>query len=579
MSKHANLRINIFLGVVVLISSLILYRLFILSVVRHSTYLRTAQAQSENINNVIARGNIYFLDKDHDSTLAATNKKFPLIHIIPDDVKPEDKERVIEAISSVSGIEREELVKKIGSGSSLKVIARRITDDQAEAVKNLKIKGVGVSYETDRFYPGGALAANVLGFLGYNPEGERSGQYGIEEYYDQDLFGKEPGLSGLFALPDPLGIVRYVSGFFHKEKKELPKAEFDHPSDVVLTIDKNIQNFAEEKLRETVDRLDAIGGSIIIQDPATGRILAMADWPGFDPNNYSRSESVSFLNSNTQKVYEPGSSYKPVTMASGLDLGKITPQMTFEDKGYIDIAGYTIHNFSDKVFGHQTMSQILEKSINTGTMYVENLVGDDNFLNYTINMGFGQKTGIDLPGEVSGDVTNLYSGRKINFLTASFGQGIAVTPIQLINAYSVIANGGKLMRPYLVDKIVKENGEEIVTKPEVVSIPISEKTASKLQSMLVSVVDNGFDKARIDGYDIAGKTGTAQIPDQQGGYVEGEFIHNFLGFAPAYNAKFVILIKVDKPQGITFAADSLSPVFKDMASFLINYYGIPPTRK
>ena len=194
-------------------------------------------------------------------------------------------------------------------------------------------------------------------------------------------------------------------------------------------------------------------------------------------------------------------------------------------------------------------------------------------------MGFGQKTGIDLPGEVSGDVANLYSGRKINYLTASFGQGIAVTPLQLINAYSTIANGGKLMRPYIVDRIIKEGGEEDITKSELISIPISEKTAIKLQSMLVNVVDYGFDKARISGYDIAGKTGTAQLPDGKGGYSENEFIHNFVGFAPAYNAKFTILIKMDKPKGIQFAADSLSPTFKEIAEFLINYYNIPPTRK
>ena len=196
-----------------------------------------------------------------------------------------------------------------------------------------------------------------------------------------------------------------------------------------------------------------------------------------------------------------------------------------------------------------------------------------------MNMGLGQKTGVDLPGEVGGDITNLYSRRKINYMTASFGQGIAVTPLQLVNAYSAIANGGKLMRPYVVEKIIKEGGVEEVTQPEVISIPISEKTSAKLRSMLVSVVDNGFDKARIKGYDIAGKTGTAQIPDGSGGYAENEYIHDFLGFAPAFDPKFVILIKMDRPKGITFAADSLSPTFRELAQFLITYFKIPPTRQ
>lgn len=577
---HGNLRINLFIVFVALFSGLILYRLFILSVIRHSAYSRTAQAQSENINNILARGNIYMTDKDSNLIIAATNKKFPLIYVVPADIKQDDRDSVAEKIAGITGLEKTEILTKISSDSkSLRVLARRAGSEQVDAIKNLKIKGLGVSYEMGRYYPGESLAANAIGFLGYDTEGRNAGQYGIEGYYDDSLFGKEPNMSGLFAAANPLGLVKSIVNIFTKsEKKAVASGEFDRPADVVLTIDKNVQNFVEDELKEILKKWDAEKGVVIVQEPETGRILAMASWPSFNPNSYSSSKTEYYLNSSIQEVYEPGSSFKPITMAAGLDLSKITPQTTFEDKGFVDIAGYTIHNFSNKVFGAQTMSQVLEKSINTGTMFVENLVGDDNFMNYVINMGFGQKTGIDLPGEVNGDVVNLYSGRKINFLTASFGQGIAVTPIQLINAYSAIANGGKLMKPYIVDKIIKEE-EEIIIKPEIISIPISEKTAKKVQSMLVGVVDNGFDKARIDGYEIAGKTGTAQIPDGTGGYSEDVFIHNFVGFAPAHNARFVILVKMDKPKGIAFAADSLSPVFKNIAAFLLNYYNIPPTRK
>lgn len=572
-----NLRINLFIVFVALFSSLILYRLFILSVIRHSAYSRTAQAQNENINNILARGNIYLVDKDSSVILAATNKKFPLVYIIPADINKNDGGQIAEKIAGILDLDKFGILEKINSNSkSLRVLARRANNEQVEAIKNLKTKGVGISYEMDRYYPGETIAANAIGFLGYDSEGMRAGQYGIEEYYNDSLIGRE-SRSGIFTAADPLGILRSVVNIFTK-KEEKVLEEFDHPADLVLTIDKNVQNFAEDELRAILQKWEAEKGTIIVQEPKTGKILAMAGWPSFNPNSYSSSKPELFLNGSIQEVYEPGSSFKPVTMSAGIDLSKITPQTTFEDKGFVDIAGYTIHNFSNKIFGVQTMSQVLEKSINTGTMFVENLVGDDNFLNYVINMGFGQRTGIDLPGEVSGDVVNLYSGRKINYLTASFGQGIAVTPLQLINAYSAIANGGKLMRPYIVDRIIKE-GEEVDTKPEIVSIPISEKTAAKIQTMLISVVDNGFDKARIDGYEIAGKTGTAQIPDGSGGYSEEVFIHNFVGFAPAYDAKFVILIKMDKPKGIAFAADSLSPVFKNMAAFLINYYNIPPTRK
>ncbi|MBI2062274.1 MAG: penicillin-binding protein 2 [Candidatus Yanofskybacteria bacterium] len=537
-------------------------------------YSRTATAQKENITNVLARGNIYLKDPTSNNLfLAATNKKFPLAYVIPAKVDWKSEEVKINQVADILKADKNLIGNTIQSEqNAYKVLARRLDTGQVERIKNLNLKGLGISYETDRFYPGRELAANVIGFLGYDSSG-RSGQYGVESYYDNDLFGKATAKK-----TNPAGFIGVIKNFIYGGKGENDN-KFNRPSDVVLTIDKNIQAYAEEKLESVMKKWNARGGAVIIQDPNTGKILAMADKPTFDPNNYSDYQPGVFLNKSVQEVFEPGSSYKPITMSAGLDLGKVTPQATFTDVGFIKAAEYTIHNFSNKIFGLQTMSQVLEKSINTGAMFVENLVGDENFLNYAINTGFGQRTGIDLPGEVNGDITNLYSGRKINYLTASFGQGIAVTPIQLVNAYSAIANGGKLMRPYVVEKIVKEGGEEIITKSEIISIPFSEKTSSKLKSMLVGVVDNGFDKARIKGYDIAGKTGTAQIPDGKGGYDENEFIHNFLGFAPAYDPKFVVLIKIDRPHGITFAADSLSPTFREVAQFLINYYKIPPTRK
>ncbi len=553
--ENQTFRINIFFICVLVISGLVLYRLFVLSYVRHSAYSRTALAQRDNINNVLARGNIYLKDAlSGDLFLAATNRKFPLVYLVPSKVDWADNIQTIEKVASTLGIEADSITKAISGRQDVsKVFKRKLTAEDVDKVKNLNLKGLGISYEMDRFYPGRQLASNTIGFLGYDQEG-RSGQYGIEAYYDDELFGKSrPSTGG--------------------------GESFARPEDVVLTIDKNIQDFSEDRLDNLIKTWNAEGGSIIVQDPQTGKILAMADRPSFDPNDYSDFAISSFLNRGIQGVFEPGSSFKPITMAMGLDLGKITPQTTFTDTGFVEISGYKINNFSERVFGTQTMSQVLEKSINTGAMFVQGIVGDDNFLNYIINMGFGQKTGVDLPGEVGGDITNLYSRRKINYLTASFGQGIAVTPLQLINAYSAIANGGRLMRPYVVEKIIKEGGLEEVTKPEVISIPISEKTSAKLRTMLVSVVDNGFDKARIKGYDIAGKTGTAQIPDGRGGYSENEYIHDFLGFAPAFDPKFVILIKMDRPKGITFAADSLSPTFRELAQFLITYFKIPPTRK
>src|SRR3989338_4335487 len=572
MAKHDNLRINAYFIFVLAAAAVISYNLFVLTYIRHHSYSRTAKAQSENISNVLARGNIYL--GEH---LAATNKKFPLAYMVPSEIKVHSSAEIPGRISSVLGIDANEVKNMIDSGSDkFRVLLRRIDDKQVAAIKALGIKGFGVAYETDRYYPGGSLAASILGFLGYGGD-KKSGQYGIEAFYDDDLFGKKRSVGNYIAGP---GILNFVSRLFNRsENEETDDKRIDRPADIILTVDKNIQQVAEDKLSSLMNQLEAVGGTIIVQDPNTGEILAMADKPTFDPNNYSEYEPSNFLNRGVQEIFEPGSSFKPITMAMGLDLGVVTPQTTFKDDGFREVAGYRIKNFSERVFGTVTMSQVLERSVNTGAMYVQDQVGDDNFLNYAINFGFGQKTGIDLPGEVPGDITNLYSGRKINFLTASFGQRIAVTPLQIINAYSAIANGGKLMKPYIVEKIIKEGGEEEVIQPEIVAIPISEKTATKLKSMLVGVVDNGFDKARISGYDIAGKTGTAQIPDGKGGYLENEYIHDFLGFAPAFDPKFVIFIKVDRPKGITFAADSLSPTFKEITQFLLNYYSIPPTRR
>ncbi|HVZ11288.1 MAG TPA: penicillin-binding protein 2 [Candidatus Paceibacterota bacterium] len=520
--KSDSTRIYIVFGCVLAAATLIAWRLFTLSYVNHTIYAQTAEAQNENISNIFVRGNIYLQDPtssdDSHWYLVATNKKF-------------EKDR----------------------------------NGQTE-------------YETDRYYPARSLAASVLGFFGYNSQG-RAGQYGIEAYFDSELAGRA-------AAPAKKSDGQPIHGFWNIIKHYVSSISIGNtnpddisarPADVVLTVDRNIQTFAEQALDKVLKKWNASGGTVIVQDPQTGKILAMADEPTFDPNAYSDSPPQNYLNKNVQQMFEPGSSFKPITMAMGLDLGKVTPDTTYTDPGVVTIAGKQIHNFDNQAHGTVSMTTVLEKSLNTGAMFVEDLVGDDNFLNYAINFGFGQKTGIDLPGEVPGDIANLYSGRKINAATASFGQGIAVTPIQLITAYSAIANGGKLMKPYVVDRVIYEGGREEVTQPEVVSIPISQKTSDKLKTMLVSVVNNGFDKARIKGYDIAGKTGTAQIADGHGGYEDGVFIHDFLGFAPANDPKFVILIKMDRPQGITFASDSLSSTFRDIAQYLINYYNIPPT--
>lgn len=409
-----------------------------------------------------------------------------------------------------------------------------------------------------RFYPGGSLASSVVGFLGFQDKA-RVGQYGLEEYY-------EPWLSGQVGFKNFLSQVGFGNSV-------------NQGSSLISTIDKNIQFFAETKLKELVVKWQASGGSVIIQDPKTGAILAMADYPNFNPNEYFNYSLGEFINPNIQNPFEPGSSFKTITMAAALDVNAVTPETRYFDSGEVKILSASIRNYDLKSHGYQTMTEVLEKSINTGAIFAMRQTGHDKFLEYLEKFGFGNKTDIDLAGEASGNIKNLYTKREINFATASFGQGIAVTPLQLINAYSAVASGGKLMRPYVIEKIIKPSGESVVIKPEVIGEPISPETAKTLTSMLISAIDNGsIRKARVSGYEIAGKTGTAQEAKPEGGYSDF-FIHNLVGFGPARDPRWTILVKLDRPKGVETAAVSLADTFGDIARFLVNYYGIPPTNE
>ncbi len=408
-----------------------------------------------------------------------------------------------------------------------------------------------------RFYPEDSLASSVVGFLGFQG-GNRMGQYGLEEYY-------EPWLSGQVGFKDFLSKV----GLGSNSKQG---------SSLVLTLDKNIQFFVEAKLEELVKKWGASGGNVIVQDPQSGAILAMANYPDFDPNHYSGYSLELFINSNIQSFFEPGSSFKTITMAAALDTGSVTPETSYFDSGEVKVGASTVRNYDLKSNGYQTMTNVLEKSINTGAIFAMRQTGQEEFLNYIDRFAFGKKSDIDLAGEVKGDIRNLYTKREINFVTASFGQGIAVTPLQLINAYSAVANGGRLMRPYVVEKIIKPSGESVLIKPEAVAEPISFETAKTLTSMLISVIENGsIKKAAVPGYKIAGKTGTAQEPNPEGGYSD-LLIHNLIGFGPAENPRFTVLVKLDHPAGVETAAVSLADTFGDIARFLINYYNIPPVQ-
>ncbi|MBI2063584.1 MAG: penicillin-binding protein 2, partial [Candidatus Yanofskybacteria bacterium] len=561
-------RINLFVIILFLLTGLIIYRLFNLTVIQHRAYVKSAEGQYNNPSALLAgRGSIYFSDlATGEKKLAAANKTS--FYLYSDNTAINSAREAAEKISPLLNKDPASLELLLSQrDKAYLVIARNLSKLQAEHIGALKISGLTVATEVNRYYAQGLSAAHVLGFVGFNGN-QRVGQYGIEFSYDDVLSG-ESRTQELFGNKTYSDILKFLKFWENRGDIENDASADKNTggNDVVLTIDHNIQSMADLTLNAVLKKWNAPRGSIIIEEPNTGAILAVSSSPSFDPNNYSAYELSDFINPNVQEVFEPGSSFKPITMSAAVDSGAVTPDTIYDDTGEVKIGGYTIRNFNEKANGIQTMRQVLEHSLNTGAIFAQEKTGDDTFLNYVVGFGFGQKTGVDLGGEASGNISNLYSGRKINFLTASFGQGVAVSPLQLVNAYSAIANGGKLMRPFVVKEIIRPDGTAIKTEPKVLGAPITEKTSTQLKSMLVDVVDKGFDKARIKGYDVAGKTGTAQIPDTSGGGYLGndQFIHDFVGFAPAYAPRFVILIKMERPNGIKFAADSLSPVFGDIA--------------
>ncbi len=523
--------------------SALIFNIYGLQIKKGNYYTVKAESQSRSAGFLEAeRGNIYFTDKNNNLIPAAINKEFPVVFAVPKEIS--DPIGAATKLASLLNLNQEKLANSFSKPNDLyESILKKAAPDQVEIIKNAGLKGVYIDQRQFRFYPFGSLASQVLGFLAPTAENSNlSGKYGIEKLFDNLLAGQ--------------------NGRTEKNKIIEPAPG----KDIILTIDPNIQTQAEDVLDNLIKQFKGEGGSVIVEDPKTGKILALGNYPNFDPNNYSESEIKNFLNPAVQGIYEPGSVFKVITMAAGLDSNKITPDTTFVDTGSLSLNGYTIKNWDKKAHGKVTMTEVIEQSINTGAAFAERQTGKDIFYKYVKDFGFAEPTGIDLPGEVSGDLNNLKNSfREINFATASFGQGVAVTPIELISAVSAIANKGILMKPYIISS----------QDPKVRRKIISEETAKKVTAMMVSAVKKA-QIAQIPKYDIAGKTGTAQIPNpKKGGYLE-DYIHTFVGFAPAYDPKFIILLKLDKPANAPLAGLTVVPAFKNLAEFILNYYNVPP---
>lgn len=436
------------------------------------------------------------------------------------------------------------------------------------------IKGLSFNLNSYRYYPEPSLASHLLGFVGML-ENEYRGRYGIEEFFERELAGE----IGYLKTEKGAGNTVIVNDRDYLKAKS--------GSDLLLTINRSVQYFVCQKLEEAVLKHQASGGSVIIVETETGAITAMCSSPSYDPNNYREVEDISvFSNPAVYHQFEPGSTFKTITAAAAINEDKINPNTTFFDEGQISISGWPrpIRNSDFSTHGGHglsTMQDMLEKSLNTGAIFAMRQIGPYTFAQYLQDFGFGERTGIELGAESPGNIDNLLAKRvkEIDAATASFGQGIAVTPLQMLMSYQALANNGNLMKPYIVSQIVNNDDSSVVeVKPQIVRQVVSEKTAQTMLAMLVNVVEKGHTKrAMIDGYYIGGKTGTAQIAGR-GGYSPDEYIHVFTGILPIDQPRFAIIVKLDKPKGVRFAESSAVPLWKEIAEFLIKHYQIPPSR-
>ncbi len=560
-----NLRINIVIVIVFLVGGIVLSRLFYLQINQGEYYKALAQGQQTSLAETKGeRGEVLFKNGE----ILAITEKEPYLFISPEEIK--DKEATAQMLSEQTGKSKAQLLSLMSKeGSFYEVIEENIDKNKAEEVSKLNFDGVHIGYKTKRSYPQENTASQIIGFI--NEEG--LGQYGLESYYENQIKGKEAvskteknPWSFLFKLSD---------------KESLNGASLG------LTIDYNIQYMAEKILNAGVDKYDAEGGEIIVMNPNTGAIIAMAQSPNFNPNNFQTASMESFQNSCIQKLFEPGSIFKPITMSMAINDGVVTPDTVFDDTlGYKQFGTYKVYNYSEKIWGKITMTEVLQGSVNTGVMYAEGLLGNQKFYDYLKKFGLFEDTEIDLAGEVSSRNNEIKKAldnhtSEVTFGNASFGQGIGITPVQMIRAFSTIINGGTLYKPYVVETITKAGVEKKISPTIEKENIVTMETSTKLRNMLVNVVEKGFGHlAKISGYWIGGKTGTSQVPYSslgisKSGYSEHTW-QTFMGFAPAYNPQFIILVKLNNPTATKTSEYSAVPVFHDLAKYIIDYWQIPP---
>ena len=574
MRKNFILRTRVLCGCFVVVALLLVVRLYFVQIVHGSEYQEDATAQYVEPNpDTGERGSIFFTDKDGVLVPAAVMQTGWRIAITPKSIV--DAPKVYAELNAITPIDQERFLADAAKVSDpYEEVALRVTDAAADKIRALTIPGVLLVADQWRFYPAGDLASQAIGFVGYEGTStSRVGEYGLEKEYDGTL--SEP-TSGLYVNP--------FAEIFTNVQDLVATDPTAQQGSIITSIDPNVQAQLEKTLQGVMTTYspDFAGG--IIMDPHTGEIYAIGDLPSFDPNTYGdASDAIDYEDRLVEGRYEMGSIMKPLTMAAGLDSGAITANTTYDDTGCISVSGYKVCNYDLKARGVIPMQQILSQSLNVGASWVATKTGYPTFTKYMNAYGFGEKTGVDLPNEVTGDLSNLGHGTEsaVNYDTASFGQGISVSPIEMIRALSALANGGVLPNPHVVTGIKYESGITRTIDPGQGPRVLSATTTSIVTGMLQTVFDNALLNGALkeQHYSFAAKTGTAQIPMPGGGYYPGDvYLHSFFGYFPASDPRFIVFLFAWKPVGQEYASATLAQPFDDIAQFLINYYDIPPDR-
>ena len=557
------------MGIFLLIVLFIITRMYFVQIINGQVYAERLENQhARPTTAVFDRGNIFFKTINNSRVSAASIRSGYNISINPQSVNnPED---IFNNLNFILKFDEDIYDEKFANKKLVhSQIARRVPYDLGKKVRDLNIKGVFVNNENWRFYPGDELASHIIGFTAFRDD-KIVGQYGLERYYENILRKEHSSNFKNF-------FVEIFSGTNEKNNENLSNA-----GSLILTVEPETQIFVEEEIKNIYEKWNSKQIGVIVMNPKNGEIRAMALHPNFNLNEFNLVPNTSvYVNHLVESVYEMGSILKPVTIAAGIDSGVITANTTYNDTGSVTMNNRTIYNYDKRARGTVDMQVALNQSLNTGMAFIVKRIGNRNFAEYLKKL-FDDKTEIDLPNEAKSILyPNLNSKNDIEYATASYGQGIAMSPISITRALATLANGGKLVTPHLVSEIEYDDGTvEAINKDPTVQV-FKPETSEEITRMLVNVVDEALrgGAVALQNYSIAAKTGTAQIPDSRGGYSEDKYLHSFFGYFPAYDPEFIVFLYHIEPVGAEYASETLTEPFMNITKFLINHYQIPADRQ